>query len=252
LPPLVLSAVFWRYLPDSPKDAKWLTADERGWLEARLAEARVGKAAGGHAWATLAMVVGDPRVMMLAGVWLCQLTVLYAWAFSAPVILQGLTGWSIGGVGRLIAWLGLAGAVAMIAGASHSDRTGERTWHIVVPFVLMGAAYSVGGLSHRPLLAVAAFAVAVVAYNALQGPVLVLPSMFLSGPTSAIGYAALNAVGILGGFLGPAWMGWARDLTGDYQRGLLSLAIPSIVAAGLIWALGQRSAEAKPAFAREL
>jgi hypothetical protein len=47
-------------------------------------------------------------------------------------------------------------------------------------------------------------------------------------------------------------MGWARDLTGDYQRGLLSLAIPSIVAAGLIWALGQRSAEAKPAFAREL
>jgi ACS family tartrate transporter-like MFS transporter len=177
---------------------------------------------------------------MLAGVWLSQLTVLYAWAFSAPVILEGLTGWSIGSVGRLIAWLGLAGAVAMLAGASHSDRTGERTWHIAGPFLVMGAGYAVGGLMHRPWIAVVAFGVAVVAYNAMQGPLLMLPSTFFSGPTSAVGYAALNAVGILGGFLGPAWMGWARDLTGDYQRGLLSLALPSLLAAGLVWRLGRR------------
>jgi ACS family tartrate transporter-like MFS transporter len=241
LPPLALSAVFWRCLPDSPADARWLTEEERTWLVARLVAARVGKATGGRLGATLGMVVGDSRVLMLGGVWLCQLTVLYAWAFSAPVILQGLTGWTIGGVGRLIAWLGLAGAAAMLAGASHSDRTGERTWHIAVPFLVMAAGYGVGGLLHRPLLAVVAFAVAAVAYNAMQGPLLMLPSTFFSGPTSAIGYAALNAVGILGGFLGPAWMGWARDLTGDYQRGLLSLALPSLAAAGLVVGLARRS-----------
>jgi ACS family tartrate transporter-like MFS transporter len=240
LPPLVLSAVFWRWLPDSPAEARWLSEDERSWLQARLAAARVSVEDGGDAWARLVGVVRDQRVLMLAGVWLSQLTVLYAWAFSAPVILEGLTGWSIGSVGRLIAWLGLAGAVAMLAGASHSDRTGERTWHIAGPFLVMGAGYAVGGLMHRPWIAVVAFGVAVVAYNAMQGPLLMLPSTFFSGPTSAVGYAALNAVGILGGFLGPAWMGWARDLTGDYQRGLLSLALPSLLAAGLVWRLGRR------------
>ncbi len=240
MPPLVLSVVFWRYLPDSPNEARWLTDEERGWLLTRLAAARVsGHDDGGHAWARLAGVVRDKRVLMLAGAYLCQLTVLYAWAFSAPVILQGLTGWSIGSVGRLIAWLGVAGAVAMLAGASHSDRTGERTWHIAGPFLVMGGAYAVGGMMHRPWLAVVAFGVAVVAYNAMQGPLLILPSMFFSGPTGAVGYAAVNAVGILGGFLGPAWMGWARDWTGNYQRGLMSLVVPSLVAAGLVWGLGR-------------
>jgi ACS family tartrate transporter-like MFS transporter len=235
LPPLMLSALFWRYLPDTPADATWLTGPEREWLEDRLAAARVGMVASTHTWADLGIVLRDVRVLLLGAVYLLQLTVLYAWAFSAPVILQGLTGWSIGGVGRLIAWLGVLGAIAMLATASHSDRRRERTWHIVVPFLVMGLAYGVGGLMHRPLFAVVSFSVAVVAYNALQGPLLTLPSTFFSGKTSAIGYAALNAVGIAGGFLGPVWMDWARDVTGDYQRGLLSLALPSVAAAGLIW-----------------
>jgi len=63
---------------------------------------------------------------------------------------------------------------------------------------------------------------------------LMQPSTFFSGKTSALGYAALNMVGIAGGFIGPVWMGWARDLTGDYRRGLLFLALPSIAAAGLV------------------
>jgi ACS family tartrate transporter-like MFS transporter len=250
LPPLVLSAVFWRYLPDAPADARWLSREERGWLEGRLAAARVGKETSAQGWGRLGLVARDQRLILLAGAYLCQLTVLYAWAFSAPVILQGLTRWSIGAVGQLIAWLGVAGAVAMLAGASHSDRAGERTWHIVTPCLLMGAAYGVGGWTHRPMLAVVAFGLAVVAYNAMQGPLLILPSTFFTGPTSAVGYAAMNAVGIVGGFLGPAWMGWARDLTGDYQRGLLSLALPSVVAAGLVWALGRRGARAKEAVGR--
>ena len=35
-------------------------------------------------------------------------------------------------------------------------------------------------------------------------------------------------------------MGWARDLTGGYQRGLLTLAAPCVLAAGLIALLGKR------------
>ncbi len=67
----------------------------------------------------------------------------------------------------------------------------------------------------------AAFALTVVGYNAAQGPVLTLPAAFLSGRSSAIGYAVITGVGVLGGFIGPAFMGWARDFTGGYQRGLL-------------------------------
>ena len=235
LPPLVLAAVFYLYLPDSPAEASFLTSPERSWLLDRLRAASAGSTpASTHAWQDVRTVLAEPRILLLGAFFLCILTVLYGWAFSAPVILQELTHWTIGHVGALIAEMGLLGAVAMLLVAQSSDRTGERTWHIVIPCLLMAAAFIVGGLTRIPLIAIPAFAITVACYNAAQGPVLTLPSTFLTGRTSAIGYAAITGIGIGGGFLGPYWMGRARDLTGDYQRGLLTLAIPSAAAAVLV------------------
>jgi ACS family tartrate transporter-like MFS transporter len=42
---------------------------------------------------------------------------------------------------------------------------------------------------------------------------------------------------MLGGFVGPYWMGVARDLTGDYQRGLLTLTVPALAAGGIMFAM---------------
>jgi len=51
----------------------------------------------------------------------------------------------------------------------------------------------------------------------------------------AAGIAAMNTLGMLGGFIGPYWMGLAKDLTGNYQRGMLTLTIPSLIAAGIMF-----------------
>ena len=245
-PPLVLSALFFFFLPDTPAEAGWLTPAERTWLVRTLAAAREEHAPAGHALHDLGVALRDTRVLLLGLFFLCILTVLYGWAFSAPVILAGLTGWTVGQVGWLIAGMGLLGAVAMLLTAEHSDRRGERTWHIVVPCLLMGAAFLVGGGTRTAGIAVPAFALTVAAYNAAQGPVLALPAAFLSGRASAIGYAAITGIGVAGGFLGPFWMGRARDFTGDYQRGLLTLALPSFAAAGIVWWLHARGHSPRP------
>ncbi len=237
LPPLLLSLMFWLYLPNAPKDAKWLEPEEREWLEAR---AGAGKVREGHAWADVRNVMTDGRMWLIALFFLCILTVLYGWSFSAPVILQGVTGWTVGRVGWLIAGMGVMGAGAMLWNARSSDRSGERTWHIVVPCLLMGAGFLVGGLTRDPWLAIPAFALTIAGYNAAQGPVLTLPATFLTGRAAAIGYAAITGIGVAGGFVGPYWMGRARDFTGDYQRGLLTLAVPSVLAAGLMFLLSRR------------
>ncbi len=240
LPPVLLSVVFLRLLPDRPAEAKWLTAPERTWLERRLAEAESRSQqspAQANLGRDLKTALGDARVWLLGIFYLCILTVLYGWSFSAPAILIQITHRSVGEVGAMIAVMGLLGAAAMLATAWHSDRSGERVLHIAIPCLLMAFAYATGALTHSPVLAVAAFALAVVAYNASQGPALALPATFLSGRSSAIGYAAIVAIGIPGGTLGPLWMGFARQWTGDYQRGLLTLAAPSAVAAGLIFLL---------------
>jgi ACS family tartrate transporter-like MFS transporter len=241
LPPLALSVLLWKYLPDKPADASWLDVEERAWLERRLAESAEGTLAPSDAAADLRAVVSDPRVWMIASFFFCELTTLYGWAFSAPVILQADTGFTIGQVGVVIAIYGLIGAAAMLLGAMSSDRTGERYRHIGLPMLLMAFGFIIGGLSTHPWMAVPAFALTVIGYNAAQGPALSLPSSFLSGRVSAIGYAFMNMIGMVGGFIGPYWMGRARDLTGNYQRGLLTLAVPSLIAAILIYLLKQRT-----------
>ena len=248
VPPVLLSYFFWKHLPDSPADAQWLTEPERRWLQRELTTAARGTRVSTHSMADLRAIVADKRVWMIAFYFLCQLTVLYAWAFSAPVILQQLTGFTIGKTGGLIAFIGLLGAASMLLGAAHSDRSGERPLHIAIPMLLMGSGFLIGSLTHHAMLSVAAFAFAVVVYYAAQGPVLALPSAFLSGRTAAVGYAFMNTIGMFGGFIGPYWMGRARDLTGNYQRGLLTLAIPSVLAACLILLLPRpgRSREVGP------
>ena len=239
IPALILSIIFLRYLPDKPSDATWLTPQECLWLEGRLAGAEAGAHSSENLWQDLARTLTDVRVLLLCVFWFCMLTVLYAWSFSAPAILIQLTGMSIGQAGTILAIIGLFGAASMLLTAAHSDRKGERNFHIAVPCALMATGYIVGSLTHRPLVAILAFAVSVICYNASQGPAHTLPSIFLRGRSSAIGYATVNMIGMLGGFVGPYWMGAARQLTGDYQRGLLTLAIPSAIAAGLIFVLAR-------------
>ena len=59
----------------------------------------------------------------------------------------------------------------------------------------------------------------------------------MKGKGAAAGLATINMVGILGGVLGPPFMGWARDLTGSFQSGLAVLAFTMLAAAGVVFAL---------------
>lgn len=230
LPAVLLSIAFWVLLPDGPADARWLTGDERAWV---LEQIRVDACSGGHTH-NVGRALLDPRVLQIGIVSLFMLGCNYAYGFSAPAILIQLTGWSATNVGFLIAVMSLLAAAGMLLNALHSDRNRERHWHVAVPFVIIAAGFLVGGLSMKAWLAVPALAAVVIAHSSLQGPLLSIPSMFLKGKTMAAGIAAMNTIGMLGGFLGPYWMGIAKDTTGGYQHGILTLTVPSLAAAAIV------------------
>jgi MFS transporter, ACS family, tartrate transporter len=232
LPAITLSIAFFFLLPDDPTKARWLTNPERSWLIDQIEQ---DACSGGHR-DNFGRALLDPRVLELGIINLLMLCFSYAYIFSLPDILLRLTALSITNVGYLISVMGLTGATAMILNALRSDRTGERYWHTAFPFLIVTAAFLIGGLSTRPFLAVPAIAAVAISYPALLGPFLAIPPTFLKGKSMAAGIAAMNTIGMLGGFIGPYWMGYAKDLTGNYQRGLLTLAIPALLCALLtLW-----------------
>ncbi len=70
----------------------------------------------------------------------------------------------------------------------------------------------------------------------------------LSGTAAAGGIALINAVGNLGGFLGPYLMGIIKDATGSFTYGLLAIACGALVSSIVLVALGHdRRLEEVPA-----
>jgi ACS family tartrate transporter-like MFS transporter len=238
LPSVLFSWVLWRLLTDKPKDADWLSVEEREWLVRELASEPVDS---GHG-EDIGKALRDPRVWQVGGIMLCYLTTTYAYQLSAPAILQRATGLGVTAVGWLVSGAGLAGAAAMLGNATHSDRTGERRWHVAVPFMIMMVAFAVSGVLRTPWVVVAGLTVAYVCNVGLQSPMIAVLGSFLKGRSMAAGIAAMNTVGMMGGFLGPWAMGVVKDHTGEYRVGLVALVVPSLVGAGLTLGLRVRRA----------
>ncbi|HYL63275.1 MAG TPA: MFS transporter [Candidatus Methylomirabilis sp.] len=239
LPAVILSVAFLFYLPNTPTEAKWLTAEERDWLVDQL---RVGNSSIGerHAEGALRAIL-NPRVWQLGIYLLCIYIGFYAFSFSAPVLIQQATGLNNTNVGFAIAIMGILGALGLVLNGHHSDRAGERYWHLIVPCLLIGAAFVVGGLTVAPIFAIPAYAIIFVAFNATAGPSWAIASSFLTGRSAAAGIATANTIAIVGGFVGPYWMGRAKDFTGNYQTGLLTLAIPAFAGAAILLFMRNRA-----------
>jgi MFS transporter, ACS family, tartrate transporter len=237
LPAVLFSLVILKMLPDGPAKAPWLTPDEKAWLQNQLKADSEGAYLGHEAGVMQALL--SPKVWMIGAYFFCALTTSYGYGFSAPAILQGVTGWSVANVGYLVAGFGIAGAVVMLLNSSHSDRSGERSLHCIVPCIVMAVGFVIASYARSPWLVVAALAASFICFQAMLGPANALPMQFLAGRAAAAGIAAMNTITMFSGFVGPYWMGLMKDATGSYQAGLRGLALPALGAAAVMLALTQ-------------
>jgi MFS transporter, ACS family, tartrate transporter len=235
LPAAAFSLVILKMLPDNPAKAAWLTTEEKTWLAGQL-KADGEKAHLGHSAGVMQALL-EPKVWMIGAYFFFALITSYAYSFSAPAILQGVTGWSVTNVGFLVACIGLAGAAGMLINSAHSDRSGERAMHCIVPCVVMAAGYLTASYAKEPWLVVVALAASFTGFMSMLGPANAVPMQFLAGRAAAAGIAAMNTITMFSGFLGPYWMGVMKDHTGSYDAGLRGLALPALLAAGTMYVL---------------
>jgi MFS transporter, ACS family, tartrate transporter len=235
LPPILFSIVILKMLPDGPSDAAWLSLEERQWLERQLA--LDGKSAHlGHEAGVLQALL-SVKVWLIGLFFFCALTCSYAFSFSAPAILQQVTGWNVTNVGYLVACFGLAGAAGMLLNGAHSDSTGERSLHCIVPCFIMAVGYVTASYARLPWLVVASLAASFIFYNSLLAPAVAIPTQFLAGRAAAAGIAAMNTITMFSGFVGPYWMGRMKDATGSDMAGLRGLLVPALSAAVIMMLL---------------
>jgi MFS transporter, ACS family, tartrate transporter len=228
LPSVLLGLAILRIMTDRPARADWLTEDERGWLQGRLdAESREIARAGHLSWIK---ALADPRVVALSLIYFMSVTANYGIVFFMPQIVKamGLSNMMTGLVSSLPYFVGTIG---LIAWGWSSDRNKERRWHLIVASTLgaLGLAFAGwSGTSYWALLGMAAATVGIYGSRVAFWP---MPSIFLTGTAAAGAIAMINAVGNLGGYVGPFVVGWVRESTKSFGAGLYFLAACSLMAA---------------------
>jgi MFS transporter, ACS family, tartrate transporter len=222
VPAMILGIVVLFYMTDRPEGAQWLGADERAWLVDTMNAERAGKTAVAHhdIWRGLA----DIRVLALALIYFGTSAGLYTLGIWAPQIIKsfGLTNMQ---VGFLNAVPPTAAVAAMYLWSWHSDHRNERTWHVVVACLAASAGLALAGISTTVMAVVTALTLVNVGISSAKPPLWSMPTLFLSGPAAATGIATINSIGNLGGFAGPAMIGWIKDQTGSFAGGLYFVAV---------------------------
>ena len=236
LPAILLGLLVLAKLPDGPNDATWLTGRERKFVATCLAEDTTDRFASSR-YGAFAAIALDWRVWALALADFLRAMINNVLNFWMPTLVQDLgipkQAYLEVGLVTAIPW-GVA-AVAMVAIARHSDRTGERRWHMTLPLLLAAVGLlllSVAG--HAAVLSVVALTMVAIGAMAWLAVFWTLPTAFLSGMAAAGGIAWINALSQLGGFVGPDMLGRVRAGNGgDNSIAFLILAGCALVAAGL-------------------
>ncbi len=147
LPALVLGLVTLWYLQDDPSQARWLTAEERGWLINRqTAERRQREAA--HDLSVL-QVLFNPRVLTLGLAGFSIAYSIYGIVYFLPQIVKqfGLSNMQTG----LVSAIPFAvGGIGMIWYGKRSDRLLERRSHTTIALMITAFGLMVTALTPEP------------------------------------------------------------------------------------------------------
>ena len=249
LPAIALGFFTYLVLPNRPNEAKFLTADEKNWLQAELAREEARKSPGRHS----AMEgIASLRVWHLAAVYFGMMIGAYTLTFYAPKIVETLSSkYSYTLVGYLVMIPYLVALVAMIFVGRSSDRRMERRYHTAACLLVGAIGFLSLGRIHSPFVTIAFLTLLAIGYCSSLSPFWAMPSEFLTGFSAASGIAFINSVGNLGGFFGPSMVGFITQKTGTLYGGLAFAGVSLLVVTLLVLLLPKTARVRTPAEAKE-
>ncbi len=152
LPAVILGFAVLIVLCDSPAKAKWLTDRERQVLEAAIKrDERV------NTHTSLRDGLASPQVWLFSLLYAALMMGVYGFGLWAPQIIKSLGNLTNQQVGLVLMIPYICATAAMVLWGRHSDRSGERTWHLAVPSLIGAIGFLYGSFADSFYLAVAGF-----------------------------------------------------------------------------------------------
>lgn len=235
IPAIIAGIATIFYLDDTPEKARFLSRDEKDWLQKRIASENSGMEE--HAEDGFRALI-NPRVLFMSLCYVGFPLAAYGLSYWLPTIVKsfGVSNTANGFI-NIIPWLVVA--VALYVVPSAADRSEKKTAYIVAPAFIGAFCLLMSALLTSPVLQFAFLCVAAAGIFAGQPVFWSLPGRFLKGAGAAAGLAAINSVGNLGGFVAQNVVPWIRDETGSTIAPMFFLAACLAIAGVLVIIAGR-------------
>ncbi len=138
IPAILMGLVTFSYLTDWPREAHWLSSDEHEWISSELEAEKQAKKETLHC--TILKAFRDRRTVLLIAPYLLANLANASVVFWLPTFIKRLSGLPIAKVTVVVMFSAIAGLFGLLLNGGHSDRTGERRGHTILP--LTGAGFA--------------------------------------------------------------------------------------------------------------
>ncbi len=232
LPSIVFGVITIYFLTDWPREARWLTTEQREWLTAQIEGERTTKEAAGRAgWAA---PLRQPQIYLLAAVSFFAIAGNQSVTFFLPSIIDTLPAMSITARTAVTMLPFLCSFFGILVNGRLAGQAKERRWYVAAPLLLTaaGLAGAVAATGH-PVLVMLFFCGAGFAAQAYLPAFWTVPSALLTKSGAAVAIGLITTIGGLGGLVGPWAFGYLRTTTGSFNAGLWVL-VAFLAVSGLL------------------
>ena len=236
--PFVWLLIWIWYIADHPHNARWISTEEQEHLESTLHRETAELEA--QPLESMLSTFLRPEVLLLVLIYFLINCGNYGYQAWLPTAIEGkakeLSNFQ---VGVLYALPYIITMVGMVLNSQHSDRHHERRGHL--SFALAwGGAFLLGGVllsQGFPMLSFLLIAMVGAGSYGGHGPFWAIPSETLPRRVAGSAMGLINAIGNLGGYFGPAVVGYLNKRFGNFVFGFGALSLGLLLGATLAFFL---------------
>lgn len=231
--PFLWLPIWWWFISDHPREAKWISAEEKTYLETTLArEAAQLEQPRAPLWKALV----QPAIFVMVPIYFLQNCAAYGCnTFLSEALKSPRQHFSPFQTGVLYAIPYLVAAVCMVLISRHSDKTQERRGHVAFAYGLSGVCLiaSVLASRHSFWLSYAFLCFAIQGPFSGLAPFWAIPAETMPRAVVGVVMGMVNAIGNVGGWAGNYTFGWLKQETGGTAIPFGVLGTALVVAAVL-------------------
>jgi sugar phosphate permease len=233
--PFIWLPIWWFCIRDHPREAEWISVEEKNHLETILKN----EADGLEPPQKISLLerLGHPSIFVMVALYFLHNCAAYGCMTFFTNGLKG-QGFSALQYGFLFAIPYAVTAVVMILNSWHSDKTRERRGHVAVVYAMSGISLILSvGLNDHFWISYAFLCLAIPGPFAAMAPFWAIPCETLPRNVMGIVMGLVNAFGNLGGFVGPYLVGWLFKAYHSTAIAFDALGIGMLACAGLAFLL---------------